>query len=91
MEVGMVQYMPTKKAVGLHLDGHFLGVTNAAVSCLNLPSLRPRKKWTLARYVCESKEASTIAKVKLACAGLGNKAPRPGKVRPAPLPPVPAK
>ena len=81
MEVEMVQFMPTKKAVGLHLDGHFIRVTNEAVSCLNLPSLRPSRKWTQARYVCETKEASTIAKVKLACAGLGNKAPRSGRMR----------
>ena len=32
-------------------------------------------------YVCESAASSTISKVKAACAGLGNKAPRPGRMR----------
>ena len=31
--------------------------------------------------MCEAEEATTIAKVKMACAGLGNKAPRTGRVR----------
>ena len=81
MEVGMEQFMPTKKAVQLHLLGHFMAVTNDAVSCLNLPALRPQRYWRMARYVSESRAASIIARVKVANAGLGNKAPRPGRTR----------
>ena len=54
MEVGMVQFMPTKKAVWIQLDGHFLEVTNAAVSSLHQPALRPLGGWPCAQYVCES-------------------------------------
>ena len=81
MEVGMVQHLPTKKLIQLHLTGYFTEVTNTAVSCLNLPALHPRTAWRPQEYVCELGEAGTIARVKLACVGLGNKAPRPGKER----------
>ena len=35
----------------------------------------------MVRYVCESRAASTIARVKVANAELSNKAPRPGRTR----------
>ena len=80
-EVGMLDFMPSKRVVQLHLDGHFLRVTNDVVSRLSQPALRPQRSWPGAGYVCESDEASTIAKIKVACAGLGNKAPRTGMPR----------
>ena len=76
-----MDFMPTKKVVQLHLDNHFLGVTNEVVSRLSQPALRPQRSWPGAGYVCESREATVIAKVKVACAGLGNKAPRTGMQR----------
>ena len=80
-EVDLLDFMPSKRVVQLHLDGHFLRVTNDVVSRLSQPALRPQRSWPGAGYVCESDEAATIAKIKVACAGLGNKAPRTGMPR----------
>ena len=80
-EVGMLEFVPNKKVIQVHLEGHFLGVTNDVVTRLAQPALRPQRFWPMARYVCETEDASFIARVKFACAGLGNKAPRAGMVR----------
>ena len=65
----------------LHLNAWFLGEVNHALSCLDLQDVPYLVSFKKAAYICESSACSTIAQFKFKNAGLGNRAPRPGRQR----------
>ena len=71
------------KAISLKplLESWFLGQVNQDLLTLSLPCLTPITSFSRMRYVCEDIGCSTLAKYRLSNAGLGNRAPRPGRPR----------
>ena len=65
----------------LHLNSWFLDHTNLALSGLSLPCVLPLESFSRERYVCEHAGCTTLASFRLSNAGLGNRAPRPGRQR----------
>ena len=72
---------PTISFLKTHLNSWFLAHTNLVLSSLSLSCVPPLASFTRARYVCENDGCSPIAHFKLSNAGLGNRAPRAGRIR----------
>ena len=72
---------PSVAFLKLHLNAWFLDHTNLALSQLSLPCVQPLSSFSRSRYVCEHDGCSTLASFMLSNAGLGNRAPRPGRLR----------
>ena len=73
---------PTSKTfIKVHLNSWFLNNTNFNLSKLCLPCISPLISFSRARYICESDACQVLASFLFSCAGLGNKAPRPGRQR----------
>ena len=54
---------------------------NLEISRLSLPCVPQMASFSRSKYVCENQGCPTIAKFLFGCAGLGNRAPRPGRNR----------
>ena len=65
----------------IHLNTWFIDHTNLALSQLSDHYVAPISSFSRARYVSEHEGCSTLASLSFNCAGLGNKAPRPGRQR----------
>ena len=63
------------------LQSWFLDHLNQQLLTLSLPCLDQQTSFIRMRYVCEHAGCSTLAKYRLCNAGLGNRAPRPGRQR----------
>ena len=72
---------PSIPFLRLHVNSWFLAHTNDSLSDLSLPCVFPLAAFSRARYVCEHDGCAPLAKFKLSNAGLGNRAPRPGRLR----------
>ena len=71
----------TANHLQLHLNSWFIAATNLEIVRMSLPCLVPITSFSRERYVCESDTCTTLASYKLSNAGLGNRAPRLGRVR----------
>ena len=71
----------TKSLLKIHLNSWFIDRTNLALSQLSHTYVAPISSFSRARYVSEHEGCSTLASLLFNCAGLGNKAPRPGRQR----------
>ena len=73
---------PTSKTfIKVHLNSWFLNRINFDISNLSIPCVSPMASFSRARYICENDGCQVIASFLFSCAGLGNKAPRPGRQR----------
>ena len=72
---------PSVSFLKLHLNAWAVNKTNLELSSLDLPCVSPIVSYTRQRYVFEHDGCSTIAEFKFRNAGLGNRAPRPGRQR----------
>ena len=81
LKLGLLQLVPTTRNLEIHLDAWFLNNTNSLVATLDLPCVPRVEKFTRLRYVYEHDGCSSIAEFKFQNAGLGNRAPRPGRRR----------
>ena len=72
---------PSQSLLKLQLNAWFVEKTNLEISRLSLPYVQHISSFTRSRYVCENNGSSIIAKFLFGCAGLGNRAPRPGRNR----------
>ena len=72
---------PTVHSLKIHLNSWFLAHTNLVLSSLSLSCVPPLSSFSRARYVVENDGCTTIALFKFNNAGLGNRAPRNGRVR----------
>ena len=72
---------PTKTFLNIHLNSWFLNWTNQIISNSTLKCVGPIVKFEREKYVMEHIGCSSIASYKFHNAGLGNRAPRPGRPR----------
>ena len=80
-KLGILSMPRTINSIKIILNTWFLHQTNLELSRLSLPCLTPLSSYKRLPYVCENGSASTLAKFRLNNAGLGNRAPRPGRQR----------
>ena len=81
LKLGILVTPPSIKSSKALLNTWFLHQTNLELQRLSLPCLTPLSAYKRLGYVCENEGAATIAKFRLNNAGLGNRAPRPGRQR----------
>ena len=84
--VNLLAAPPTIHFLKSHLNSWFLAHTNLSLSLLSLTCVPLLTSFSRARYVCEHDGCSVLAKFKFCNAGLGNRAPRPGRQRMAVCP-----
>ena len=72
---------PSSKSLKSLLNSWFLNQTNQELSRLSLHCIPPLTSFSRMRYVCENGGCRPLAKFRLENAGLGNRAPRPGRQR----------
>ena len=80
-KLGIFGVPPSDKLLKMDISDWFLADMNKVIISLNLPSLHTVDYLCRAPYVCEHKNASTLAKFKLGVADLGNREPRIGHQR----------
>ena len=80
-ELQLYSVPPTIHFLKLHLNLWFINWVNDVISGAALPYVSPVQKFARARYVMEHDGCSTIVSYKFSNAGLGNRAPRPGRRR----------
>ena len=71
----------TQSLLKLELNAWFVAQCNLDISRLSLPCIPQISSFSRSRYVSENRGCPTIAKFLLGSAGLGNRAPRPGRNR----------
>ena len=72
---------PSSSLLKLQLNTWFVQKTNLEISQLSLPYVQQISSFTRSRYVVEHQGCPTLARFLFGCAGLGNRAPRPGRNR----------
>ena len=72
---------PTPSLLKLKLNAWFVMQCNHEIFRLSLPCVPQISSFSRSKYVCENQGCPTLAKFLFGCAGLGNRAPRPGRSR----------
>ena len=72
---------PTFSLLKLKLNAWFTQQYNLELSRLTITNIPQMSSFSRSRYVSENQGCPTIAKFLYGCAGLGNRAPRPGRNR----------
>ena len=65
----------------LILNNWFINKTNEDLLSSSLPCISPLSSFSRQRYVCENGGCEPLAMFRMNNAGLGNRAPRPGRMR----------
>ena len=77
----MLSMPPSSSLLKLQLNAWFVQKTNLEIYQLSLPYVQQISSFTRSRYVVEHQGCPTLARFLFGCAGLGNRAPRPGRNR----------